>query len=178
MTLMPSDPLTVADGCSITTTDDPALKLHAHPGSVAAGRRFVAEVLGDAPDDHVWAVVQCASELLTNALAAAERYAAGTGQPWSSRDTPVHLAVYRTARWTRIDVRDPETALHPVRPHGSLDEDGRGIEIVMALGHFAYTIFADHKVVHALLPAGAPLTQDERTTALPQRATTGGEAAS
>lgn len=54
----------------------------------------------------------------------------------------------------------------PRRPrHGSLDEDGRGIEIVMALGHFAYTIFADHKVVHALLPVGGPLTHDERAAA-------------
>lgn len=35
----------------------------------------------------------------------------------------------------------------------------------MALGHFAYTIFADHKVVHALLPVGGPLTHDERAAA-------------
>jgi anti-sigma regulatory factor (Ser/Thr protein kinase) len=163
---MPTDPQTVLHGFPPLPASDDVLKLPFHARSVAAGRRFVVEALTDAPDAHVWAVVQCTSELLTNALAAAERHAAEVGRLWQDSDAPVHLAVRRTARWTRIDVRDPETVLHPVGPHGSLDEDGRGLGIVMALGHFAHTVFADHKVVHALLPLGEPLTDAERAAAL------------
>jgi hypothetical protein len=133
------------------------------------------ELLASAPDDHVWAVVQCTSELLTNALAAAERCAVAAGRPWCDLDTPVHLTVRTTERWTRIDVRDPETVLHPVGPHGTLDEDGRGLGIVMALGHFTHTVFDDYKIVYALLPVGDPLTEDDHAVALPQRAVTGGE---
>lgn len=131
------------------------------------------EVIAATSDEHVWAVVQCTSELLTNALAAAERSAAAADRPWHELDTPVHLAIRTTARWTRIDVRDPETVLHPVGPRGALDEDGRGLGIVMALGYFAHTVFGDHQIVYALLPVGDPLTEDERAAALPQRAVIG-----
>ena len=130
-------------------------------------RDFVATVLGGTPDDQLWAVVQCTSELLTNALAAAERRADATCLTWSDTDTPVQVTACTTPRWTRIDVRDPEPCLHPVRPHQVLDEGGRGIEIISALGHFAYTIGVDHKIVHALIPVGDPLTDGERGAALP-----------
>ena len=163
---MSLDPRAVIRDCPTPPSGGLRWVLVAHRRSVAAGRRLVIEALAGKPEDHTWAAVQCASELLTNALAAAGRYATGRQISLSGLDAPIRLAIHPTARWTRIDVRDPETVLHPVGPHGSLDEDGRGLGIVMALGHFAHTVFADHKVVHALLPLGEPLTDAERAAAL------------
>jgi hypothetical protein len=172
MNMMSPDPLALLHDRLTTLADDPTLELRVHPGSVALGRRFVTTVLAGMPDDHLWAAVQCTSELLTNALAAAERHAAEMPCGWSHLDSPVHLTVRTAPRWTRIDVRDPEPCLHPAGPHEVLGEGGRGIEIIAALGHFAYTIAADHKVVHALIPADGPLTDDERTAALPRHGMT------
>jgi len=166
---MQPDPMTVLDDCPAPASGL-TLKLRAHPSSVAMARDLVTTALAGTLGDHLWAVVQCTSELLTNALAAAERCAGAMQPAWSDTDTPVRLTACTTPRWTRIDVRDPEPRLHPVRPHQVLDEGGRGIEIIMALGHFAYTLGADHKVVHALIPVGDPLTDDERDAALPRDA--------
>lgn len=148
----------------------PTFNLRALPTEVRTARMCVEAMLdGLVPPDHLDDVRAATSELVTNALAAAERYAAVMLFGWSFLDTPVHLSVHTTGRWTRIDVTDPEPYLRPREPRDLWDEDGRGLLIVDALGHREHTLCAHCKVMHVVLPIGGELTMAELAAALPER---------
>jgi anti-sigma regulatory factor (Ser/Thr protein kinase) len=165
-------PTTVLNGHRQPALEPVELKLRVLNSSVGSARRSITAILaGLVPASHLDDVELCASELVTNALAAAERYAQVMQSGWSYLDTPIHLRVLAAARWTRLDVRDPEPYMLPAKPTDPLDEHGRGLTIVQAFGHLAHTIGSGHKVVHAVIPCGVKLTDDELAAAFPAGAT-------
>lgn len=149
----------------------PSIPLGVDDFAPTAARRFAAAILvGKAPAEHVADVELCVSELVTNACAAARDYATLTRFEWSYLDTPIHIGVLATARWTRLDVRDPDPVIPvPPDPAGAdlLGESGRGLKIVDALaaGHW-YTARANYKITHALIALpGVRLTDADLVTA-------------
>lgn len=126
---------------------------------------------GLVPAGHLDDVVLVTSELVTNAIAAARRYADVMQAGWPWDPAPILLSVYATERWTRIDVQDPEPYVLPRAELGPLPECGRGLQIVDALGHHATSLYARCKVMHAVVPIGnEPLTAAELAAALPHPA--------
>lgn len=145
--------------------DVPTLGLHAASSEARRARRWAAATMtGLVPDDHLDNVGLAVSELVTNALAAAARHA-----DWSLQDTPVRLSLLTTQRWTRVEVRDPEPHLQPPGPHGLMDESGRGLVIIEALGHWGYCLGPGCKITYAVLPIDGDLTAAELAAARPPK---------
>lgn len=166
---MPAHCPAVLTDCPRPADDIAVFRLRAYPSAVRAARSSVTAMLsGLVPNEHLEDLQLCTSELVTNAYRAATRYADHLLFGWSDYDTPICLGVLATARWTRLDVRDPEPYMRPAEPTGLMDETGRGLGIVQQLGgHLAHTIATRHKVVHAVLPICGALTEAELDAAFP-----------
>ena len=132
---------------------------------VRRARTFVADVISPYINDadHMHTVQWAASEALGNAIVAADKYAKRLGWTWSYLDVPVRLGVCCTARWVRLDVRDPDPVMPP-RTHNEIgDEHGRGRDILDLLAvRVWHTSTAWDKTVHILIAVpGVELTVDE-----------------
>lgn len=143
----------------------PCIPLRVHHASASIARRFVADVIcGHVRDaDHAHWIVLAACELVTNALAAAEAYAAHLGWTWAHYDQPVRLGVGATDRYVHLAVRDPDPA-PPVREtHDPLDEHGRGLTIVETIAARLWYEPGDYyKTARAVIAApGVTLTDRE-----------------
>ena len=102
--------------------------LGADPGSVRTARDFTVATL------HRWGLAErspdiafVVSELMTNAL----RHALpGSGHTRPRR--PVRLGLLQQGPWVLCAVADPGTAVPVPRTPGSLDETGRGLQMICA----------------------------------------------
>lgn len=132
---------------------------------VKRARQFVAEIISPyvSDPDHVHTVQWLASEALANAIVAADDYAARRCFEWTYLDSPVHLGVVVTARWGRLDIRDPDPVMPEPKPHDLEDEHGRGRPTLdLMAARVWHTSTAYDKVVHVLIAApGVELTVDE-----------------
>ncbi|HUR74157.1 MAG TPA: GAF domain-containing protein, partial [Sporichthya sp.] len=96
----------------------PELVLAAEPDAATRARRFVAEVLADAPDDTVSIAELVVTELVTNAVLHAK--------------APIVVRVSRTDGGARVEVEDGGRDLPiapPLNPHSMT---GRGLALVTA----------------------------------------------
>jgi anti-sigma regulatory factor (Ser/Thr protein kinase) len=127
--------LTAAAGTDAVAKPRPAhrpLRLPAQPSAVAVARRHVSQLLRAWQLADLTATAQLlASELVANAVRAAQ--AAGSAVAGAGPPT-IELAVRRTRDSIIIEVRDPSLDPPLVRQAGPLDEGGRGLLIVHALG--------------------------------------------
>ncbi|MGO9780240.1 MAG: ATP-binding protein [Streptosporangiaceae bacterium] len=103
-------------------------------GPVHVARAFTVETL------HRWGltdrcedIVIVVSEMLTNALRHGRPRRVGTGPGGTRRRAPVRLGLYNPGPWVLCAVADPSRAIPVPRSHSSLDETGRGLQIVSAL---------------------------------------------
>lgn len=145
-----------ARGCpTLTAPAVPTFKLRAIDVTAPTwARRTVVRMLaGIVPTGHLDEVELCVSELVTNALRAAQAFAAARGFSWTYQDTPIHLSIESAARWTRLDVRDPDPTLPTPQQRDLMDESGKGLVIVNALAVCRWwEPGPDHKTVHAVIP--------------------------
>ena len=86
------------------------------PGSVTQARRFVAEVLADAPKDLTDVVAILVSELATNCI----RHAG----------TPFSVSIECTDDLVRVEVTDTGAGAPTIRGPEPTDTTGRGLRIV------------------------------------------------
>lgn len=131
----------------------PTIRLRVLDTEVATARHTLTQMLGGlVPNDHLGDLVSCTSELVTNAIHAATAYAMLGGWAWTHYDEPIHVGVVCTARWTRLDVRDPDPAMPMPEPRGLLDVDGKGLLIVNALAaRLWWSPEGPGKAVHAVI---------------------------
>ena len=129
--------------------------LGADPGSVRTARDFTVATLrrwGTAHSSQDIAIV--VSEMVTNAL----RHALpGSGHTRPRR--PVRLGLLQQGPWVLCAVADPGTAVPVPRAPGSLDETGRGLQMICAFSDLwgCTTPSQAGKVVWALFyPRQAP----------------------
>jgi Histidine kinase-like ATPase domain len=78
-------------------------------------------------------IVIVVSEMLTNALRHAQVRPAGTGPGGAQRRPPIRLGLYNPGAWVLCAVADPSREVPAPRSYSSLDETGRGLQIVSAL---------------------------------------------
>ncbi len=78
-------------------------------------------------------IVIVVSEMLTNALRHGRPRRADTGRGGARRRAPIRLGLYNPGPWVLCAVADPSRAVPVPRSHSSLDETGRGLQIVSAL---------------------------------------------
>ena len=122
--------------------------LGADPGSIGAARDFTVAIL------HRWGMAErspdiaiVVSELMTNAL----RHAMpGSGDTGPRR--PIQLGLLQPGPCVLCAVADPGKAAPAPHRHGSLDETGRGLQLICALtDQWGYTTPSETgKVVWAL----------------------------
>lgn len=146
----------------------PTLRIRVLPSWVSYARSTATRMLaGLVPAGHLDDVEMCVSELVTNAIHAAEEYAKLLQFGWSYWDTPIHLGVATHARWTRLDVRDPNPAMPATIPGGLMDDHGRGLFIVDALAAARWhTSTAHDKTVHVIIPMPLVKLTDAEITAI------------
>jgi anti-sigma regulatory factor (Ser/Thr protein kinase) len=152
--------LTAAAGVGAVATPRPAhrpLRLPAQLSVVAVARRHVSQLLRAWQLADLTATAQLlASELVANAVRAAQ--AAGSAVAGAGPPT-IELAVRRTRDSIIIEVRDPSLDPPLVRQAGPLDEGGRGLLIVPALGTgWGHYLAPGGGVRHAAWPAPAGRT--------------------
>lgn len=150
---MPPDSPAVLRNCPPQPAAVPTLKLRVLNSEVAQVRRFITLMLaGLVPAEHLEDLEVCASELVTNAIRAANAYASAAGFFWTYCDNPIHFGIEAGAQWTRLDVRDPDPARPEPAERDLLDESGRGLVIVSSLAAAVeWEYAADHKVAHVLI---------------------------
>lgn len=141
-----------------------SLELEVAPTSVRAARHWAADLLAQPRPPHhpdlVDAVVLLVSEMVTNAITAVNKLAAGIdGQPTHGVQPRVWLAITCSPDLVRIEVHD--TAFIPVPPSHHADdfeESGRGLEVISLLAcHWGWNTEALGKVVWCELPASGSL---------------------
>ncbi len=111
-------------------------------GPVHVARAFTVETL------HRWGatdrcedIVLVVSEMLTNALRHARRRPVHTRPGGTQRRPAIRLGLYNPGPWVLCAVSDPSRAVPVSRTHRSLDETGRGLQIISALSdEWGYTI--------------------------------------
>jgi hypothetical protein len=147
------DPLAVLHNSS-TANSVPTVRLRAFSSAPHEARNRLTHMLaGLVPAGHLDDLTLCASELVTNALRAAREYADLLEFGWSYLDTPIHLGVLTTERWTRLDVRDPNPAMHEPPPRDLLDVGGKGLVVVDTLGACRWHNSTAHdKTMHVIVP--------------------------
>jgi anti-sigma regulatory factor (Ser/Thr protein kinase) len=112
------------------------LRMSVNPTLVRAARdhaRLVLAEEGIADEGLAEEVRLIVSEVVTNAMRAAERYARERGYRWPWYERPVALRVVCRRRWVHILVIDPDPTEPDLPPelHELLDEvGGRGLGIV------------------------------------------------
>jgi anti-sigma regulatory factor (Ser/Thr protein kinase) len=145
---------------------------HGDPESVSRARDFVAAMVNryGFSGDHVHTIRWAASEALANAVAAADDWAKTNTIDYGSFVMPVQIGVTGTARWTRIDVRDPDPVIPERRPHDLMDTRGRGFAILDVLAaRWWWSATHVDKILRVLIAApGVTLTADEIDAAVPQ----------
>lgn len=166
-----SGPL-LPDFSAYATPCVPTIRLRVLDSSVQHARNTTTRMLaGLVPAGHLDDVALVVSELVTNAVRAArdaELAAEADGWAWLYSDTPVHLGISCGARWTRLDVTDPDPRPLVVDSGGLLAESGRGLLIVSELAAAYWVTYGDvSKTFHAIVPMTdgrgepLPLTEDE-----------------
>lgn len=162
---MPPEPPAILTDCpTYAAPCVPTIELRARDSEVQRARNFTTDMLGGlVPAEHLSDVVLCVSELVTNAVRAARRWADVSDWACQDADTPVHLGITCAALWTRLDVRDPSPIMTLARETGPLAESGRGFVIVAELAaDYWLTVGDTDKTMHAIIPMpGVTLTADE-----------------
>ncbi|MBA3742620.1 SpoIIE family protein phosphatase [Sporichthya sp.] len=120
------------------------LMLAAEPDAAPRARRFVAEVLADAPEDTVSTAELVVTELVTNAVLHAK--------------APIVVRIFRTDGGARIEVEDGGRDLPiapPLNPHSMT---GRGLALVTATtaGWGVEPLAGGRKTIWAEVSAGPP----------------------
>jgi anti-sigma regulatory factor (Ser/Thr protein kinase) len=125
--------------------DEPK-RLAAAPSEAGEARKYALRVLnrtGVTDDSHNSTVELLISELSTNAIRAAQRF----GRLCEPGTEPVEDSVLCRPWWTHIIVSDPDPAIpepieavpdYEVLDLDSIEESGRGLGIVAALGAFRW----------------------------------------
>lgn len=142
------------------------MRMTSGPMMVREARRYAAEVLAQAgigDQGLVEDVRLVVSELVTNAMRAAERLAVTRGASWASYERPVALRVECRPRWVHLFVVDPDPQMTKPTTRDVLDEGGRGITIVESVGALHWYVPGTYgKTVHAVVTrSGAKLTDRE-----------------
>jgi len=111
-------------------------------GPVHVARAFTVETLRRwGVTDRCEDIVLVVSEMLTNALRHAQPRPVDTGPGGTQRRPPTRLGLYNPGPWVLCAVADPSWAVPVTRMHSSLDETGRGLQIISALSDdWGYTI--------------------------------------
>jgi anti-sigma regulatory factor (Ser/Thr protein kinase) len=137
------------------------------PALVGDAREHALAVVAGAgiQDDGVIEDVRLVvSEVVTNAMRAAERYAASRGRPWAPYETPVSLRVECRPGWIHLLVTDPDPAMPHPAPRDLMDETGgRGLTIVDAVGDLSWVSRGSYgKTFHVVIARfGTRITPDE-----------------
>jgi hypothetical protein len=139
------------------------LELPAELTSASVARRYLGYLMRDWQlDDLTGPAQQVASELVTNAVTAARACGARDGWADGARGTDwagalIELGVWRTGTGLVIGVWDASPKTPTARPADPMDEGGRGLLLVEALGtSWGHYRRAGGKVVWCELAAGAP----------------------
>jgi anti-sigma regulatory factor (Ser/Thr protein kinase) len=104
------------------------------------------------------------SEVVTNAMRAAERYAASRGRAWAPYEAPVSLRIECRPSWIHLLVTDPDPEMPDPEPRDLLDETGgRGLTIVDAVCDLWWVRPGSYgKTFHVVIARpGARITPDE-----------------
>jgi anti-sigma regulatory factor (Ser/Thr protein kinase) len=139
--------------------DSSWLRLSPDPQLVRQARDHVLEVLAEHGVDGIAEDVRLiVSELVTNAMRAAQRYAAARNTAWAPYDRPVSLRVICRPSWVHLIVIDPDPAVPESVQADLLDESGRGLSIVDSYAALRWWVKGDHgKACHIVV------TRDRRT---------------
>jgi anti-sigma regulatory factor (Ser/Thr protein kinase) len=148
----------------IPHVEPPWWRLPADPEYVRVARDYAAVTLSrkDVEDiaDDVRLVV---SEIVTNAMRAAQRYARVRGAEWAAYERPVSVRVICRPHWAHIIVTDPDPAKPEPEPADCLADSGRGLSIVESVAALMWFVTGDHgKACHVVVTrSGVELTPDE-----------------
>lgn len=150
------------------------MRMAIDPTLVREARRYAAAVLSRADigeERLVGDVRLVVSELVTNAMRAAERFARARGIPWAPYERPVALRVECRPAWVHLFVIDPDPQMAEPKARDVLDEGGRGIAIVEAVGALHWHVSGTYgKTVHAVVPRSAAKLTDREVDQLLRRA--------
>lgn len=154
-----------------TRADSPWLRLSPDPELVRSARDHVLEVLAEngikGVADNVRLIV---SELVTNAMRAAQRYASARGTAWASYERPVSLRVICRPLWVHLIVTDPDPVTPAPVPADLLDESGRGLSIVDSVATLQWWVTGDHgKACHVVVTREQVTLKPEEAEMLRER---------
>ncbi|MGI5233771.1 ATP-binding protein [Actinoallomurus sp. CA-142502] len=116
-------------------------------------RNHVLEVLAEHSVDDIAEDVQLiVSELVTNAMRAAQRFAVNRGVGWAWYERPVALRVIYRPAWVHLIVVDPDPVVPDPAPADLLEENGRGLSIVDSVAALHWWMPGDHgKACHVVV---------------------------
>ncbi|GLY86010.1 ATP-binding protein [Actinoallomurus iriomotensis] len=136
-----------------TRADSPWLRLSPDPEVVRLARDHVLEVLAENDVEGIAEDIRLiVSELVTNAMRAAQRYASAGGTAWASYERPVSLRVICRPLWVHLIVTDPDPVTPASAPADLLDESGRGLSIVDSIAALQWWVKGDHgKACHVVV---------------------------
>lgn len=144
--------------------ESPGWRLPADPEYVRVARDYALVTLArrgiaDVADD----VRLVVSEIVTNAMRAAQRYARVRGAEWAAYERPVSVRVVCRPRWVHVIVTDPDPAKPEPEPADLLAAGGRGLSIVESVAALMWFVTGDRgKACHAVVTrSGLELTAEE-----------------
>lgn len=133
--------------------DSSWLRLRPEPELVRTARNHVLEALAQhAVEDVNEDVRLIVSELVTNAMRAAHRYAAVRGLEWAWYERPVSLRVICRPFWVHLIVTDPDPVVPAPVMADLMDVSGRGLSIVDSVAALQWWVPGDHgKACHVVV---------------------------